>query len=53
VDQAGSGGLLGQAYTESFGPGNFSPAELNLGPARFTDYHADELTGSVPTPYQW
>jgi transposase-like protein len=25
--------------------------ELNLGPARFTDYHPDELTGSVSTPY--
>ena len=26
---------------------------LNLGPARFTDYHPGELTGSVPTPYRW
>ena len=85
VDQAGSGGLLRQAYTESFGHCNFSSAELvagvqavmhrvttghwdnvttaasleqaatalNLGPARFTDYHPGELTGSVPTPYRW
>ena len=85
VDQAGSGGLLRQAYTESFGHCNFSSAELvagvqavmhrvitghwdnvataasleqaatalNLGPARFADYHPGELTGSVPTPYRW
>jgi hypothetical protein len=26
---------------------------LNLGPARFADYHPGELTGSVPTPYRW
>ena len=31
VDQAGSGGLLRQAYTESFGHCNFSPAELVAG----------------------
>ena len=80
VDQAGSGGLLRQAYTESYGHCNFSTAELvagvqalmhrvttgqwgnaattasleqaatalNLGPARFTDYHPGDLTGAVP-----
>jgi hypothetical protein len=31
VDQAGSGDLLRQAYTESFGHCNFSPAELVAG----------------------
>jgi hypothetical protein len=31
VDWAGSGGLLRQAYTESFGHCNFSPAELVAG----------------------
>ena len=31
VDQAGSGGLLRQAYTESFGHCNFSSAELVAG----------------------
>ena len=31
VDQAGSGSLLRQAYTESFGHCNFSPAELVAG----------------------
>jgi len=31
VDQAGSGGLLRQAYTASFGHCNFSPAELVAG----------------------
>jgi len=82
VDQAGDGGLLRQAYTESFGHCNFSPAELvagvqavmhrvttghwdnvattaslervatalNLGPARFTDYHPGPLTGATPGP---
>ena len=31
VDQAGSGGLLRQAFTESYGHCNFSPAELVAG----------------------
>ncbi len=80
VRRAGSGPLLRQAYTESFGHCNFSSAELvagvqalmhrvttgrwgdaataasleraatalNLGPARFTNYHPGELTGAVP-----
>jgi hypothetical protein len=80
VDQAGSGDLLRQAFTNSYGHCNFSAAELvagvqavmhrvttgqwgnvataasleqaatalNLGPARFADYHPGNLTGSVP-----
>jgi hypothetical protein len=85
VDRAGSGDLLRQAYTDSFGHCNFSSAEiiagvhavlhrittghwgdvattasleaaataLNLGPARFVDYRAGELTGQVVVPLPW
>ena len=47
VDQAGSGGLLRQAYTDSFGHCNFSPSELVAGVQavmhRVTTGHWDDV----------
>jgi hypothetical protein len=49
VDQAGSGDLLRQAYTESFGHCNFSPAELVAGVQAITQRVTTGHWGNVAT----
>jgi hypothetical protein len=49
VDRAGSGDLLRQAYTESFGHCNFSPAELVAGVQAITQRVTTGHWGNVAT----